>query len=289
MFRLILFLLIVFPAAPSASAGDRLHVERRGVEGARPLVLVPGLMSAGALWAPTSARYEDRFDIHIVTLAGFAGVPPVGAEDGVIVPAARALAAYMDEQDLQDAVLVGHSIGGQIVLLASREADGRVGHIVAVDSLPFLAGLYMPGVTPAQAATRGAAIGAQLAALPSDAFLTQARASYPALVRTVAFHARLAEWAAASDQATAAAAMAESMANDWRAALADIAAPLTVLMAWDTAMPVPEESLLGLYRSQYAAHPKADIRVVRDSFHFIMVDRPAAFHAELDRILETRP
>lgn len=287
MIRLILSLLTAFLLASPACAGDRLHVDRRGVEEARPLVLVPGLMSAGAVWDATAARYDEHFDIHVVTVAGFAGIPPAATGNGVIVPAARALAAYLEDEGLEDAVLVGHSIGGQIVLLAAREAGGRVGHVVAVDSLPFLAGLYMPGATPEQAAARGSSMGAQLAALPADAFLAQARAGYPALAKTAAFHARLAEWAAASDQATAAVAMAESMGGDWRADLADIAAPVTVLMAWDPAMPAPEETLRGLYRAQYAALPRADIRVVRDSFHFIMVDQPAAFHTELDRILET--
>src|ERR1043165_8333378 len=47
----------------------------------RPMILISGLVSDGAVWDGLVARYRDRYEMHVMTLAGFAGVPPVGAAD----------------------------------------------------------------------------------------------------------------------------------------------------------------------------------------------------------------
>ena len=52
-------------------------------QGDRPLrlsmILIPGLSSSGETWSTTVARYKDRFECHVLTVAGFAGVPRVAA------------------------------------------------------------------------------------------------------------------------------------------------------------------------------------------------------------------
>src|ERR1035441_2564425 len=45
----------------------------------RPMILIPGLSSSGETWDTTVARYQDRFQCHVLTLAGFAGVPRISA------------------------------------------------------------------------------------------------------------------------------------------------------------------------------------------------------------------
>ena len=45
----------------------------------KPMILIPGLSSSGEVWDTTVARYKDRFECHVLTLAGFAGVPRIEA------------------------------------------------------------------------------------------------------------------------------------------------------------------------------------------------------------------
>src|SRR5437016_3787288 len=45
----------------------------------RPMILIPGLSSSGETWDTTSARYKDRFECHVLTVAGFGGVARVAA------------------------------------------------------------------------------------------------------------------------------------------------------------------------------------------------------------------
>src|SRR5579872_1816781 len=43
----------------------------------RPMILIPGLSCPGEVWDGTVDRYKDRFEMHVLSLAGFAGVPRV--------------------------------------------------------------------------------------------------------------------------------------------------------------------------------------------------------------------
>src|SRR5829696_5339762 len=44
-----------------------------------PIVFIPGLASDGAVWDELVAGFSARHTCHVVTLAGFAGVPPIEA------------------------------------------------------------------------------------------------------------------------------------------------------------------------------------------------------------------
>jgi len=45
----------------------------------RPMILIPGLLSSGDVWSTTVDRYKDRYECHVLTLAGFAGQPAIDA------------------------------------------------------------------------------------------------------------------------------------------------------------------------------------------------------------------
>src|SRR6185436_5898899 len=71
-------LTIVPAAAVEAQTADAPVSFRVQVIGhGRPMILIPGLSSSGDTWKTTVARYQDRFSCHVLTLAGFAGVPPI--------------------------------------------------------------------------------------------------------------------------------------------------------------------------------------------------------------------
>ena len=52
-------------------------VEVTGPTGARPIIFIPGLGCPGAVFAPTVAHLGDAYQAHVLTLAGFAGLPPI--------------------------------------------------------------------------------------------------------------------------------------------------------------------------------------------------------------------
>src|SRR5450631_2693707 len=119
------------------------HVEITGH--GKPMILIPGFASSGKTWDSTVARYKDRYQCHVLTLAGFAGEPRIDAP--FLETVRKDLATYIRKNKLDKPVIVGHSLGGFMALwLAEREPD-LVGPLVIVDSLPFLADVMMPGAT----------------------------------------------------------------------------------------------------------------------------------------------
>ncbi len=267
------------------STGLRFVVERRGVSGGRPVVFIPGLASAGAVWDAAATSIVDGHDLHIVTLAGFAGLPAVDPTGPFVERAVGGLADYLDEEGLQDVVLVGHSMGAQIALQLAAARPDAVGQILVVDSAPFYAALLNPTITPEAAAQYGAALRMQMAGTPREQFLGFARQGIAVQSITESGQKQVMEYMEASDQAAVAQAMGEVAGSDYRPMLAKVRATVTVLAAWSDGAPYSSDQLRTVYEDQYAGLADVDIHIVANSRHFIMLDQPDAFADALGRVL----
>ena len=119
--------------------------------GRRPMILVPGLLSAGDVWESVIIHFVPLYRIQVVRLVGFAGVPPLAETDNSLSLLSQVwddLIAYVREERLEKPVLIGHSPGAMLALcLASTEpastrntvlvAD-RALHFVTLDDPAFL-------------------------------------------------------------------------------------------------------------------------------------------------------
>ena len=266
-----------------ADAPERIAVARAGDAGGRTVLFVPGLGTPGAVWDDTVFALGD-IDAHVVTLAGFGGRPPAGPGP-VIAPAVDALAGYVEAQDLTDVVVVGHSLGGQIALQLAAAEPARIAEVVVVDSAPFYARLFNPAITPDQAAAWGQGVAAQMAAMDREAYLAQIRQGLPVQSLTAAGQAQVMAWMDASDQTTVATAFGEVAGSDFTPVLDDVAADVTVLVAWAEGAPMDAAALADIYRAQYDPLDSVRVDVIDGSRHFVMLDRPVAFAGRLSEIV----
>ena len=264
-----------------AEGQESVSIERAGRADQTPVVLVPGLATPGDVWAGTVQVLEGQMDAHIITLAGFGGEPPVERAASVMDTAVADLSAYLAEADLQDAVLVGHSMGAQIALQVAADQPGRVSRVVVVDSAPFYARLLNPSITPDQAQAYGAMMAARMGSASREQFLAMSRQGLPIQSISPDGQARILSWMEASDQATVARAMGEVMSTDFSPVLADVAVPVSVILGWSEGMPVDAPALESLYTEQYAGLDSVDFHTIDGARHFVMLDQPEAFHAVL--------
>src|SRR5205823_14931808 len=95
-----------------------------------------GMSSSGDSWTRTVADFQDRYPCHILPLAGFADQPPIHGP--LLSAVVDDLAAYIEQHHLENPVIVGHSLGGNIALDLASHHPALVGPVVIVDSLPFL-------------------------------------------------------------------------------------------------------------------------------------------------------
>ncbi len=267
---------------PDTVMSGTVQIERAGSTAGRDIVFIPGLATPGEVWDDTVAALGDTVDAHVVTLAGFGDVPTTSrGEAGVIGSAVADLAAWLAAENLEGAVLVGHSMGAQIALQLAVQAPDQVSAVVVVDSAPFFARLFNPAITPEQAAGYAAGVAAQMSAAPREQFLAMSRQGLPVQSISEAGQAQVMTWMEQADQSVVSAAMGEVMGTDYSPVLADVSAPVTLIIAWSEDAPMSPESLESVYRNQYAGLETLDLNRIDGSRHFIMLDQPEAFHAVL--------
>ncbi|RZK45018.1 MAG: alpha/beta hydrolase, partial [Hymenobacter sp.] len=130
--------------APAAHPTFVVKVVGKG----RPVLLIPGLTCPGAVWDETVARYQQQYQCHVVSLAGFGGVAPQQPVSAHLLQDVRdQLLAYVKAQQLRKPVVVGHSLGGFVALWMAATDPAALGPLEIVDSLPFLTGAQNPTAT----------------------------------------------------------------------------------------------------------------------------------------------
>ena len=247
------------------------------------IVLIPGLLSSGEVWSSTVERYQKRYQLHTVTLAGFGGPAPVG--EPFLSRVRDELIAYIREQKLRKPVIVGHSLGGFLAFWIGSTAPDLVGGIVAVDGVPFLPALGNPAVTAESAAAQGAQIKSIYGSLSPEQLVTQSRMAMTTMITAPADVERAMTWVAKSDARTAGIAIAELTANDLRAGIAKITAPVLLIGA-PGAVPEPMRPTVEKgYAAQVAQLPSARVKMAGKARHFIMLDDPDFLFAALDEFL----
>jgi len=276
-------------AAPAETRAFRVEVVGRG----NPMILIPGLSSSGDTWEATVARYKDRFTCHVLTLAGFAGVPAIEAP--LMSTVREDLAAYIRDQRLSRPVIVGHSLGGTLALDFAARYPDVAGPLVIVDALPFLAGAQFQVKSLDEAKANIAAMRAYLANLTRaqyDAYVRSGAAT-KFMVTSPADLAKLTEWGLASDPRAVADAMAELYGLDLRAAVANITAPALVLGSWSGlhdqlksyGVDLSRAAVVQTFDQQFAGLPRLHFALAETARHFIMYDDPAWFFAQVDAFL----
>jgi pimeloyl-ACP methyl ester carboxylesterase len=247
-----------------------------------PMILIPGLASSGETWDSTVARYQDRYECHVLTLAGFAGVPRIPAP--MLDQVRDQLATYIRDKKLVKPVIVGHSLGGFITLALASKYPDLPGKLVIVDALPSLAAMFQPDITPEQAKAQSGLTRQYMTSQPANEQAT--RAQIRAMVTSDADFERIMTWGRASDYSAIVDAMVEMYGSDLRADIAAIHSPTLVLATWIGYKPYTDrEKTEANTRRVYARLKDVDIRITDTSRHFIMYDDPQWFFAQIDEFL----
>lgn len=275
-------------AAPAVQAAETFRDLQIEVVGSgRPVVMVPGLNSAGTVWTDTCAALQPQVQCHIVQLPGFAGAPAAASEASYLESMRDRLLAYADARKLERPVLLGHSLGGALALMMAAEAPGRFDRVVVVDSLPFLAALRNPAATAETARQMTAGMREQMLKAPAAQWEAQTRGSAPGMTRDAAGREKVVAWGLASDRATTAQAMSELWSTDLRPLLPRIDKPVLVLGAWAAFQPMGAtmDSTRKIFETQYAGLKSVQIRMSERGFHFLMWDDPSWLVGEVKGFL----
>ncbi len=236
----------------------------------------------GAISDVSGCRY------HVVQIAGFGGVPVQGnGGDGPLLePIAHEVIRYIQEQGLSRPAVVGLSMGGSLSLMLAARHPLLVSKVMVLDMIPFM-GAFFAGLDATVEALRPKArsIREHLLAMSSEERRINEADLVARMVRTETERATVLRNGLASDPTVYPRVMEELILTDLRPELANIRVPLTVLYVHAPLIPLSEEATDALYRASYANTPQVVLKRIPDSYHFIMLDQPQRFAAELRAFL----
>lgn len=281
------------PAAHGHQHADfesgRFHVRIDGPEHpVGDVILIPGLSSSPEVWDGLTDQLKGRYRVHRLHIQGFAGAPAEDNATGpVAAPVAEDLARYIAEQHLNKPAVIGHSMGGTIAMMLAARHPDSVGKLMVVDMVPFMGAMFgAPGATAESVTPTADQIYAGMTTGPEEGYRQQSAAAVTGMIQTESLRAGPLEDAATSDRAVSASAFRELIVTDLRPELPHITAPTEVVYARFNDARMTPEITDGIYRASFATLPSAQLKRIDDSAHFIMLDQPAAFAAEVNAFLE---
>jgi N-formylmaleamate deformylase len=268
----------VHPASGDEAGEDGVFVNQAGFEPSsftvevsgqgRPIIFIPGLGCPGEMWKDVTQRLDDRYQSHVLTLAGFAGNKPIKPPLGAKVR--KELIRYIRSNKLESAIIVGHSFGGFIAYwLAETAPKDVVGGLVVVDAGPG-------GIAGDEEARLLRNMWAQAG---DDELPVQIRAKFSWMTASPKKMEPFYDQIAKSDRQTIGDAIYEYVKTDIKEDVERIKAPSLIILA--------DGGLQGRYTAEAAAIPNHEVVVLRGTKHFVWFDDPDGFTKTLDTFIRS--
>jgi len=250
----------------------------------QPIILIPGFSCSGEVWKETVDHLKDRYECHVLTLAGYAGVPPI--DTPVLKTVRDEIIRYVKEKKLQQPALLGHSLGAFMSLWVCSAAPGLFGKIICADGVPFISAMEDSSITATAIKNdpryNAAAVAANFEHIPDSGYIDNTTKSMLWQVNDTV-HARLiATWSFHGHRKTLGYSFVEMSSTDLREAIKNIQQPILVLGSIYNGDASNSYRILG---QQYRNAINKTIHVA-SSKHFIMYDQPQWFYHEIDTFLQ---
>lgn len=259
-------------ADETPAASFQVQVEGKG----KAIILIPGLMSDQRVWQQLATALKPNYQLHLVSLAGFAGTPAL-ATPLKLTQVTSELAAYIQHQQLKQPIVIGHSMGAFLAFQLASSYPKLTGKVIAVDGLPYLAPVFSrdSSTTVAQMVTQAKMMQQYYQQMTSAQLAESAKQGMAIQVSSAEHAAIVTKMAGTSDPATVGAVIAELLTTDLRGEVHKIQQPVLLLGAGGA---LPSDSMRpavqALYQQQINTIPQAKLDFNWQARHFIMWDQP---------------
>jgi pimeloyl-ACP methyl ester carboxylesterase len=251
----------------------------------RPMIFIPGLSCGGNVWDGVMTHFKDRYQCHVVTLAGFAGQPAIG--EPFLAQVRDELDKYIRDNKLQQPVIIGHSLGGFLAFLLGATKPEDVGPIISVDGVPFLPALNDPNATPQSAKLMAENMRAMYKTQTSAQFAVGNQAYLAMMITDPNEVIRVATLSGKSDPNAVGQAFYEMFTTDLRPTVKAIRT--SVLLIGATASiknPAEKKAAEENYRAEIATVPRHKVVFAPKARHFIQLDEPNFLIQEVETFLK---
>lgn len=282
-----LIILILFGLS-NHTFGQQHNFAVEKIGSGKPIIFIPGLISSGEVWLPIAKRLSDVYECHILTLPGYAGQAPL-SEGPYLESFKKEIIEYINQNQLKDVQLVGHSIGGFLSMMIALEDQVQIKQLVIVDALPFFAQTFSQDPQIGfneQAANQYMETFGQFNEIQVRQYRKQVAQT---MTKREEYWDKMVDWAMQSDAKTEAYSSYEMIGSDIRENLREIKLPITVFAAFEENPNYPmftKDALEQTFRAQYQKAPYLTMIIAENSKHFIMLDQEEWFHHQLQSVLK---
>lgn len=250
----------------------------------KPIILIPGYSCSGDVWKETVDHLKDRYQCHVLTLAGYAGVPAL--DHPGLKTIKDAIIQYVKDKHLDKPIVIGHSLGSFLGLWLNSSEPDVFGKLICVDGMPFVSALNDPNANAdslkADPRYNVEAVVRNFESLPDSGFIDRTAQALAWQVTDTARARQIATWQYKSDRRTLGLTIVELTTTDLRKDIANIKSPVLVLGSTY----FTKEKSVELITPQFKNLPQAIIHIADNSKHFIMYDQPQWLYNEIDSFLE---
>ena len=276
--KLKLFLVLFFATYSIACFAEKKYPFEVNIsgKGKQAIIFIPGFASSGEVWNETSAKFESNFTCHTLTMAGFAGVAPQANK--TFNHWKTEIANYIKTENIDQPILIGHSMGGALALAIAADFPDLIGKIVVVDALPALMALTNPNFKSDENLDCSPMVD-QFKEMSSESFYEMQKASMPMMMANTGMQETVLGWSMASDRETFAKMYCDFSNTDLRADLGNITCPAIILLEsyFINLKPAIDE--------QYKNLKTGPLVYANKGLHFIMYDDKDWYFAQLDQFI----
>ncbi len=230
------------------------------------ILYFPGFSIGGSIFQETIDQLDIKGQNHVFTFAGFDGVNPI--EMPWYSTIKMDLKTYIQEQELGEITIVGHSMGGNLALDLAMELPDQVNKLVIIDALPCMREVMMPGV-PAEALQYESPFNNQVLNMKEEGFKGYAYNMASNMTKDSVGVTKILDWILKADRKTYVYGYTDLLKIDARPGLEKIKAECLILVAPE---PYGEDMVLKNINSQYERLGTKTVKVAPKSRHFIMYD-----------------
>ncbi len=255
----------------------------------KAIILLPGLMSDGSVWKETEQYLAKNYQVHTVSIAGFASEAPCLSADNILPQVKKDLFSYIERKQLQKTILIGHSLGAFLSYDLAIENENLFSAIIAIDGLPYVAPIFTrtSATKPKDMQQQAKFIRNMYQQATMQQMADMAKASVNIQATSTANQQAVIAMAKASDQATVASALHYLLVNDLREPLKKIRTPLLLIAAQGGFLGEKSRQFAtSLYQQQIENVQNAKLITNAGVRHFIMWDDNPWLMAETDAFLK---
>lgn len=281
MTRIIKFILVVFTLSTTLQGfgtnnSKAFTVTKTGK--GDPMLFLPGFTTPGTIWNDTIEALKLNKTTYTFSYAGFNGNTPI--EMPWYETVKNEIINYVKSNKLQDIVIVGHSMGGNLAIDIAIALPNQVSKLVIVDSLPNMKAVMMPNV-PAENLIYESPYNQQMINMNDEQFKGMANMMASNMTNTKEKISTLTQWILEADRKTYAYGYTDLLKLDQTKMLSKIKTKTLILGASFPSVDIAKAN----FEKQYALLENKTIEMATNSKHFIMFDQAEWFYSKVSTFI----